>query len=323
MSALWKVREYYPECPFAKLPTVLRIIQLLTELEMANQYDFGIASILEDNDEPELGAFVPAASAWFAGIGAARASAYLARAVALFPRGRIATSAIDRAGQIEAILNRSESAFEELDREFREWAAEVRPGLQRLLEAEEEKILAALNAVEPEAPSAPTAQELLAVKDPSDCLAELAAAIERWAPRERPKSEAAQMIMLFWEIDLYAGHGDGLWKFLDRDHIRDELDRAERWSEQIGAIDAVKYFREYRRVFPNAKIPRSFPKRSAVLEREESRLSQIDTKHARAIPKMTRRFLALLRSHPALVNEALGRSASSTPPAKGQRGRRN
>jgi hypothetical protein len=236
MSALWRLREYYPQRPFARLPIALRVIQLPTELETVFRYDYGIASILEKDDEPELGAFVPAAGRWFGDIGATQLSAYLARAAALFPRGRIAKAPIDRMSQLEAIRHRSESALEQLDREFRGWATELRPSFQRYLKAEASNILAALSSEEPEAPSAPTADELLAVKDPSDCLDGLAAAIGRWASRERPRSETVDMINLFWELDLYAGHGDGLWKFLDRCHVRDELDRAEGWCEQIGAL---------------------------------------------------------------------------------------
>jgi hypothetical protein len=306
MSALWELREYYPERPFAELPVSLQVIQLVTQLEMANQYDSGIASILEDDDEPELGAFVPTASAWLADVGATQASSYLARAVALFPKGRIAKSPIKRAWQIEAIRRRSETVFEDVDREFGGWAAQLRPGFQRYLKTDERLILAALRTDEPEEPSAPSAQELLAVRDASDCLDGLADAIHRSGARARPRSETAEMIMLFWEIDLYAGHGDGLWKFLDRGHIRDELDRAERWCERIGASEAVRYFREYRSAFPNGSIPKTFTKRSAILEREDSRLGRIDAKHADAIPKLTRRFVAFLRSHPELVDEAIG-----------------
>jgi hypothetical protein len=314
MAALRRTREHYPERPFSQLPVVLRIIRLVTDLHLNNEFGSGIASILDDNDEHDLGAFVPTARTWLESIGAEVLSQYLARAVALFPKGQVAPIPVERMWQMEAIIERSPEAFEKLDHEYRGWASDLRPAFQRYLEAEQHAITRMLRKGVPEEPARLTVQEILEIADPADCLAELAIAI--FISRgEKPKSgvepEAARMIRVLQEIDLYAGYGDGLWRYLDLGHARGgDLRHAEHWCEQIDASEAAMYLREYRRAFPAARVPENPGKRSAIIQRAHKRFARIDAAHARALPKMRRRLVSYLRSHPEVVESAVGSTAA-------------
>lgn len=320
MAELRNVREHFPERPFTQRPVVLRVLWLVTDLALHNEYDGGIYEVLDDNDEHELGAFVPAASEWLKHIGADVASAYLAAAVKRFPKGVVAKVPMDRMWQMEAITDKSPQAFERIDRKFRGWTADLRLPLQRYLKANEKQIQRMLVRVvrPPKRARLSDVSAIMAIDNPWEALDELLATIDvtRHARTDAaPPTEFEQMLRDVHDIGVYLGAGDGLWKYLEGDPHVAGMQRAEdEWFNVIGASKASAYFCAYRSAFPGATIPEDRNKRYKFLEKQEVLLQRIDEAHKTAVGHMLKRTQAYIRAHPELVKAALGLSPNPRSP---------
>lgn len=316
VAALREVREHFPDKPFSQRPVILRVVWLVTDLALHNEYEHGIETVLDDNDEHELGAFVPEASEWLARIGADLAAAYLAAAIALFPRGVVAKAPVDRMWQVQAITKKSSKAFDRIDHKFRGWTTPLRLPLQRYLKANEKQIQRMLVHVvaPPKRATLSDVRAILAIGDPWAAIDELLATIDatrRSRAGARAPDEFEHMLRVLHEIGIYLGAGDGLWKYLEGDPHVAEMRRAEgEWFGVIGASKATAYFREYRSAFPGATIPEDRNKRYKHLEKEEMRLQRIDEAHKAAVRDMLKRTQAYIRAHPELVKAALGLTRS-------------
>jgi hypothetical protein len=316
LAALWQMREHFPETPFSQRAVILRVVWLITDLALHNEYKYGIQTVLDDNAEHELGAFVPEASDWLSRVGADVAAAYLAEAVALFPKGVVAESPVERMWQIEKITKRSPKAFDRLDRKFQGWTTNLRIPLQNYLKAHEKQIHRMLvhKVRKPKRATLTDVRAILAIGDPWEAIDEFLATIDvtRHARTTSATPDAfEQMMRGFYNIGLYLGSGDGLWKYLEGDPHVSEMRKAEdEWFGVIGASKAAAYFREYRAVFPDGVIPEDRDKRYEILDRADDQLRRIDAAHKTAVRDMMRRAHAYLSANPKLVRAALGLSSS-------------
>ncbi|HKG93037.1 MAG TPA: DUF4375 domain-containing protein [Gemmatimonadaceae bacterium] len=276
-DALYDTQEGFWGAPYADVPEILRMAKVLTWLgwDISSKGD-GIADFLKDQTH-DAGAYAREAVEWCREIGAKRAAAYVAGAVALLPRGRVPAKPLDRMVAVFKMEQRKLDAFAALDRKYRGTDAELAERLRAYLREHRDELVEALSRTQARVLAPPVvAGALTPVLDEEkegldfwDALHDVMSRLQQGWPDAEAQPETAEMVTVLYGIWMDVGN-EGLWSFLDS-ALGPDLSNAARWCRKIKAKETATYLEKAVKLFPGGRVPEDEQKRIAVIEAIEER----------------------------------------------------
>ncbi len=264
-----------------KLPPELRMIRVLWWLDFYHDnLDYFLFNL-----ERGFAPHVPDAQAFCRQIDAPRTAKLLAGLAKLFPEGMPET---DRAYTKVKFKRDLEKPIARVQKEFKDFPAELRSGLRKWLRANQVEVRSAIDRVRggPAAPGG-VASRSGAITQPSQFdavigatdddpvqagFAFMSAAVDWiWSVPNRKGMpfdelpESARMIVLLNGL-VSALHSAGLLYVADWD-VGDDFTDLRRWIGQIGAVQTGEYLDRFAALFPGKRVPKDRDKRSDALQR--------------------------------------------------------